>query len=202
MNYNKKYLATIIGLFLIITVVMEIQSDGRVITRMLSITEDAERFLTQAEGYEDAGANRIFIWRRIIPMIKERPFLGFGLETLGVVFSERHMDEVVAEYGRGIIFDKAHNEYLHIAYSTGIPSLLIYLAFVWSIIGRAFKNVKDNHMIVPLIAAIIGYLVQAFFNLSVVTVAYIYWIFLGILLRISLYPDDVGLKITSPDGEI
>jgi len=185
-KYNKKYLAIIIILFLVITIAMEIQTGGRVISRMLSITEDAGKVLTQAEGYEDAGANRIFIWRRVIPLIKERPFLGFGLETLGVVFSERHMDEIVAEYGRIIIFDKAHNEYLHMAYSTGIPSLMIYLAFVFSILRGAFRKAKENHMIIPLIASILGYLVQAFFNLSVVTVAYIYWIFLGILINLSI----------------
>jgi len=201
-EYNKKHLAIIIISFLIITVITEIQTEGRVISRLFSISKDAGKVLTQAEGYEDAGANRIFIWKRVIPMIKERPLLGFGLETLGVVFSERHMDEVVAEYGRLIIFDKAHNEYLHMAYSTGIPSLLIYLVLVGSILKRAFSRVKGNHMMIPLIASIIGYLVQAFFNLSVVTVAYIYWIFLGILLRISLYPDDVGLKITSPNSKI
>jgi len=36
------------------------------------------------------------------------------------------------------------------------------------------------------VASIIGYLIQAFFNLSIITVAYIYWAFLGILLKLSL----------------
>lgn len=197
-KYSKKNLLAIIVMFLLITVVMEIQTDGRVISRFTSIQTDAQKVISQSEDYENAGANRMFIWVRVVELIKEKPLLGHGLETMGDVFSEKYMDEVVEMLGRRIIFDKAHNEYLHIAYSTGIPSLIVYLMFVISILIRGFKAVKYNHMAIPVLASVVGYLVQAFFNISVVSVAYIYWIFLGILLRISLCPDDVGFKITSP----
>lgn len=185
-KFKRKYIFLLIVMLLVITAVVEIESEGRVISRLLSITEDAGKVFEQADGYEDAGANRIFIWKRVIPLILERPLLGFGPETLGEVFSERHMDEVVEEYGREIIFDKAHNEYLHIAVTTGVPSLIIYLIFVFSILKRAYRYRNKNIMIIPLMASIIGYLIQAFFNLSIITVAYIYWAFLGILLKLSL----------------
>lgn len=194
-NYSKKNLLIIMALFLSITIVMDIQTEGRVISRFSSIQRDVGKVITQAEDYENAGANRMFIWVRVVELIKEKPLLGHGLETMGDVFSEKYMDEVVEMLGRRIIFDKAHNEYLHIAYSTGIPSLIVYLMFVTSILIRALRAVKYNHMAIPVLASVVGYLVQAFFNISVVSVAYIYWIFLGILLRISLFPDDVGLKI-------
>lgn len=185
-KFDKKHILLLIVLLLIITAAIEIESEGRVIARLLSIAEDAEKVFEQTDGYEDAGANRIFIWKRVIPLIFERPFLGFGPETLGEVFSERYMDEVIAEYDREIIFDKAHNEYLHIAVTTGIPSLIIYISFVYLILRRAYKNKERNIMIIPLMASIAGYLIQAFFNLSIITVAYIYWAFLGITLRLSL----------------
>lgn len=185
-KFSRKHILLLIAILLVITAVVEIESEGRVIARLLSIAEDAGKFIEQADGYEDAGANRIFIWKRVIPLIFERPLLGFGPETLGEVFSERHMDEVVEEYGREIIFDKAHNEYLHIAVTTGIPSVIIYLIFVFSILKRAYRYRNKNIMIIPLMASIIGYLIQAFFNLSIITVAYIYWAFLGILLKLSL----------------
>jgi len=185
-KFSRKHILLLIAILLVITAVVEIESEGRVIARLLSIAEDAGKFIEQADGYEDAGANRIFIWKRVIPLIFERPLLGFGPETLGEVFSERHMDEVVEEYGREIIFDKAHNEYLHIAVTTGIPSLIIYLIFVFSILKRAYRYRNKNIMIIPLMASIIGYLIEAFFNLSIITVAYIYWALLGILLRLSL----------------
>lgn len=193
-KFNKKFIIYLLILLLMITVAMEIESEGRVLLRALSLVEEAGDVLTQADGYEDGGANRIFIWERVIPLILERPLLGFGPETLGEVFSDRHMDEIVAKYNREIVFDKAHNEYLHIAVTTGIPSLIVYLAFVFSILRRAFKNKNDNPLIIPLMASIIGYLIQAFFNLSVITVAYIYWAFLGILLRLSLDAENQELS--------
>src|SRR5690554_3005155 len=193
-KFNRKFIIYLLVLLLVITVVMEIESGGRVILRALSLVEEAGDVLTQADGYEDGGANRIFIWERVIPLIFERPLLGFGPETLGEVFSDRYYDEIIAKYGEERIFDKAHNEYLHIAVTTGIPSLIIYLAFVFSILRRAFKNKKNNPMIIPLMASIIGYLIQAFFNLSIITVAYIYWAFLGILLRLSLDAENQELS--------
>ena len=193
-KFNRKFITYLLVLLLVITLVMEIESEGRVLLRALSLVEEAGDVLTQADGYEDGGANRIFIWERVIPLIFERPLLGFGPETLGEVFSDRYFDEIIEKYGEERIFDKAHNEYLHIAVTTGIPSLIIYLAFVFSILRRAFKNKKNNPMIIPLMASIIGYLIQAFFNLSIITVAYIYWAFLGILLRLSLDAENQELS--------
>ncbi|MDF2546496.1 MAG: hypothetical protein K0R93_1394 [Anaerosolibacter sp.] len=191
-KYSFKHLAIILSLFLVITILVNIHSDGRVFGRFLTITKDMETVISQSSGYERAGANRIFIWERVIELIKLRPILGYGLETLGVVFTDTYREDIMTAYKRLIIFDKAHNEYLHIAVSTGIPSLLLYLAFVSSIVYKAFKSEKNNPLIIPLLCSIIGYLVQAFFNISVVSVAYIYWMFLGILLKFSLDSSSVS----------
>ena len=185
-KYSFKHLVYLLLSFLIITIFLEVYSDGRIIGRMLSIGNDFGAVLSKAEDYENAGANRIYIWERVILFIKQKPFFGYGLENLGEVFTEKYSDEIIKLYNREIIFDKAHNEYLHIAVSTGIPSLILYLSFIAVIISKAWKNAKNNPLIIPLLCSIIGYLVQAFFNISVVSVAYIYWIFLGVMLKLSL----------------
>lgn len=46
-------------------------------------------------------------------------------------------------------------------------------------------------MIIPLLCSVIGYLVQAFFNISVVSVAYVYWIALGMLSNITIGVENV-----------
>lgn len=184
-KYSYKHIAIIILSFALITLLFDFYSHGAVFGRFFSIYKDIGKVITQSSGYENAGANRIFIWKRVIELIKKRPLFGYGLETLDIVFTEAYRDEIIAFCKRLIIFDKAHNEYLHIAVSTGIPSLIVYLTFVGSILYKAFKNVKNNPLIIPLLCSIIGYLVQAFFNISVVSVAYIYWMFLGALLKFS-----------------
>lgn len=188
--FSKLNYVILFFMFALITLITDFQTEGIVLSRFESIQYDTARVLTREQNYELAGANRIFIWKRVIDLIMEKPVLGHGIETLGDVFSERYMDEIIELSGRRIVFDKAHNEYLHIAYSTGIPSLIVYLIFVSRILVRAIKAVKSNHLIIPILAAVIGYLVQAFFNISIVSVAYIYWIFLGILINSSLCSDD------------
>lgn len=109
----------------------------------------------------------------------------------GKVLKERFYCDVVERYNRVIIFDKAHNEYLHIAVTTGVPALMAYLYFVLNIVIKAIKNVGKNIMIIPLLCSVIGYLVQAFFNISVVSVAYVYWIALGMLSNITIGVENV-----------
>lgn len=79
-NYSKKYLAIIISLFIFITAIIEIQTEGRVISRMLSISEDAVRVLTQEVGNDNAGANRIFIWKKVIPLLGKDHLLVLDLK--------------------------------------------------------------------------------------------------------------------------
>ena len=77
--------------------------------------------------------------------------------------------------------DKAHNEYLHIAVTTGIPSLLVYLTLIAQIVLKGLFRLKNCKIMLLLLSSVIGYMTAAFFIISVVSVAYVYWIFLGLL---------------------
>ena len=109
----------------------------------------------------------------------DKPFLGTGPDT----FNNRLIDDYFEEYidnlektGEGA--DKAHNEYLEYASSCGIFTLLSYLMLlVVIIIGLLKKRKEDKYKIILLV--ILGYLVQAFFNMSLVGVAPLFWILLG-----------------------
>lgn len=185
-KYSIKHLVIIMLLFCGITMFFNIYTNGSIIGRFLTIPKAIGTVLSQSDNYARAGANRIFIWERVGKLILKKPILGFGLETLDIAFTEAYRNEIIKFYGKIHITDKTHNEYLHIAVSTGIPSLILYLTFVCSIVHKAIRNVKNNPLIIPLLCSVIGYLVQAFFNISVVSVAYIYWIFLGILMKLSI----------------
>lgn len=156
-------------------------TNGSLLERFSSISEDATNVLLNRENAEKAGSYRFFIWKRVIEMIKERPIFGFGIENLAEPFSDRFDIDMIAVLGRLQIVDKAHNEYLHIAVTSGVPSLLIYLQFLFNVLKVGFKRLSINSTYWPLFSAIIGYLTQAFFNISVVSVAYIFWIYLGLI---------------------
>jgi len=65
----------------------------------------------------------------------------------------------------------------HIAVTTGIPSLIVYLSLVTKVLRVGFTRLRENDTYCPFVASVLGYLVQAFFNISVVSVAYM---FLGV----------------------
>ena len=82
---------------------------------------------------------------------------------------------------KGTSVDKAHNEFLHVAAVTGIPSLIIYLTMVMVILIQNGKFLFRENVKTLLLLTVLAYLIQAFFNISVIAVAPIYWILLGLL---------------------
>lgn len=187
----KKYLMLIL-VFFSITVFVNEESNGRLYGRILSIGNDAQVFLDREEGYEKAGANRIYIWLRTIDLIKESPWVGYGLENLEPVFVEKYSDEMMEIYGKVYLVDRAHNEYLHIAVSSGIPALIAYLIFIFLCLKKGYELTKKDIRYLPYLTAVSAYLVQAFFNISVVSVAYIFWIFLGIITNENVFEEEVS----------
>lgn len=77
--------------------------------------------------------------------------------------------------------DKAHNEYLQIAVTLGIPALIAYLIFLGMIIIPNLKYIFKQKYIFILLSIIGSYLVQAFFNISTIGIAPIFWLTLGII---------------------
>jgi putative inorganic carbon (HCO3(-)) transporter len=146
--------------------------------------------LDREEGYEKAGANRVYIWLRTIDLIKESPWVGYGLENLESVFVEKYSEEMMEIYGKIYLVDRAHNEYLHIAVSSGIPALIAYLIFIVLCLKKGYELTKRDIRYLPYFTAISAYLVQAFFNISVVSVAYIFWIFLGVITNENVFEDE------------
>ena len=126
-----------------------------------------------------------------------RPFFGFGLDTMYIALEANFRGQIIGDLGRYVNWDKAHNEYLNIAVSSGIPSLLAYLGFLFFALKKGLKKMKINEAYVPLLAAIIGYLVQAMFNIQVVMVYYLFFAYLGILTAKEAFGDEEKIDLVS-----
>lgn len=168
-------------LSIVIVLLYNFQTQGELLNRFLSITNDAKILLTNGENSDYTGAHRGFIWKRVIELITKRPIFGYGIENLGITFDKYYQDDMIGLWGKIINVDRAHNEYLHIAVSSGIPSLIAYLSFIMLILKNGLSKIIHDKYMLLLISSIVGYLVSAFFNISVVSVVYVYWIFLGLM---------------------
>ena len=183
-RYSKEEFNRYIILFVITVLLLALynfNTDGAFIDRFLSISRDANEFLADGDRSDYTGAHRGFIWKRVVELIKARPLTGYGLENLGEAFKKYYTKDMIEFWGEVRYPDKAHNEYLHIAVTTGIPSLLVYLTMCFLIILKGLTRLKNCKIMLLILSSVMGYMTAAFFNISVVSVAYVYWSFLGLL---------------------
>ena len=133
---------------------------------------------------EYGGSGRLKIWEITWGVIKGHPVLGTGPENLKPVLKAEYKKELNAYYRmKGVTIDKAHNEYLHIAVVTGIPSLLTYLSILVIIFWRNITQIKRDKTKLIVAFTVFAYLAQSFSNISVIAVAPLFWILLGYFSR-------------------
>ena len=149
---------------------------------MTTLVKDLNQTKTEiselSKGHYDAhyGTNRVEIWRKTLPVVPKYILHGAGIDNFAFAFGKEPLS--VSKY----YVDKAHNEYLQILIAEGLFALLSYLALYAIAIFKGIKNsFKDKE--VYLLLPVIGYLVAAFFNISVIEVAPIFYICLGLLIN-------------------
>lgn len=119
---------------------------------------------------KEVGAGRFEVWENSLPLVKKYWLTGCGLDNFKNVYPNSGY----------ISFDKAHNVYLQIAVTNGVPAIIVFLILL---IVAFIKGIKiKNKFITPIYMAFIGYSIQAFANISVIDVAPYYYIILGLIL--------------------
>jgi putative inorganic carbon (HCO3(-)) transporter len=128
-----------------------------------------------------------------LSVLKEYSLFGVGPDSL--------MEEIndIVKYGDNkpidnALIDKAHSEPLHIAVTTGVPSMIAYLIFSFSLILERFITIlrdlkksydkldNDNTIFeIMLFISALSYFIQALINISVIHVAPMYWAMLGMM---------------------
>ncbi len=140
------------------------------------------------KGKEKIGSARGYIWSRSIPLMKETLLLGNGPDTFAYVFPQNDLMGKYYAYGTpNMIVDKPHNLYMQIALNEGLIALIAFLGImliyiVDSIKLYALKKEYNEAQILGGVTClgIVGYLFAGIFNDSVVSVAPMFWIILGV----------------------
>ena len=123
-------------------------------------------------GIDDStGNNRIYVWKESLKFLPKYYLTGIGIDNFYYINESAAIckfDEKEYE-----CFDKAHNEYIQILMTEGIFAFIIYLGLIYYV----FKNGQGEFKLVFL-----SYLIQAFFNISVITVAPVFYMIMGFLI--------------------
>jgi len=94
------------------------------------VTPVAER-LTALGG---SIAARVAIWTAALPLVDDRPLLGYGPETLAPLFARVFPPPLVYYQGRTVYVDRAHNLGLDLALGAGLLGLLAFgLLLGWAL---------------------------------------------------------------------
>ena len=99
--------------------------------------------------------------------IKEKPLKGVGIgnwEIASIPFEKNYMKSYIVPY-------HVHNDYLETAAETGLPGLILYYGFIFSILFLLIKNIffnsknkVDKHLYFILLMSFTSYLIDALFN--------------------------------------
>ena len=142
---------------------------------------------------ESLGSGRLFIWSRSIPLLIDTIFLGKGPDAFPIYFpQDDYIGKIIALKKSSIVVDKPHNMYLQMGINTGVISLISFVLILIYYFFTSFKlyiksefNCFCQIVGVGLLAAIIGYSTTGFFNDSVVSVAPVFWILLGLGISVN-----------------
>lgn len=145
--------------------------------------------------FEENGSfasGRGYIWSKTIPLLKDTVLLGLGPDSFTAVFPN---GDYVDAYNNGyenVFVTRPHNMYLQIGTQTGILSLLAILIFYGiygvSSIRLYWKNntrTLEESIGLGIFLGTLGYMLAGMINDSSVTVAPLFWCFLGIGLSIN-----------------
>lgn len=150
----------------------------------------SESLLARAQTIVDfSKSTRTSMWRSTIPMINEKPFLGYGLETYKGVFPQYRELLLIKLEGEFSMPDRPHNEPLYLIYGFG---LLGFTAFLWMIIAFIWKSLKfikvaDRDIGQFVLASgigVISYNITNFSSFSTVNTTAGYWALLGFVASI------------------
>ena len=129
------------------------------------------------------GSSRMFIWKNTLKIVPNHLLHGAGIDCFSFAFPDEKPIFIKQGKNRIVYYDKAHNEYLQKLVTEGIFSVITYIGMLFVIFITSLKNIlkNNNYIIMCLFLSFIGYCVQAFFNISVIEVAPLFFIVCGLL---------------------
>ena len=148
------------------------------------------------ETVKSGGTGRLTIWKNSIDIVRDYPIVGVGFDNFYLAYPNPDINDAITyvitngvmkpKINYILIFDNAHNVYLHTLVSTGFLGVIPYLLLCLLVFIEGLHS--KNKLVILLLSGFVAYSVQAFANISVVQVAPIYYLIMGLILSIKEEP--------------
>lgn len=114
------------------------------------------------------GTYRGYIWKVALAHFKDfnllKQLFGYGADTFGIITSQWDLTDMVEK--TNLIFDSAHNEYIHYLVTIGAVGTISYIGLLLSSAIRMVRKGVDNPATMALMFAVLTYAVQAVINIA------------------------------------
>jgi len=144
---------------------------------------------------------RLFIWQGTLELIRTQPNIGFtpdplrplrlligyGPETMEVVFPQVYPPGLAYVEQREAIVDRAHNELLDLVVTTGVLGLLAFLLLMGSFfyyglsLLRRTRDFKVQITLIALLSAMFAHLIEAQFGILLPSAELLLWLYLALV---------------------
>ena len=143
-----------------------------------SFSKEVSNVTKSEKNKNSYGTGRIYIWKEVLKKSKDNLIFGVGVDNLYNSFDPELIDPA-SNYS----VDKAHNDYLQKLLCEGFLSFICYISLIILIIKKHIKDKNNINKI--LLIGFLAYAVDIFFSISVIRVAPLYWIILGLLIGVE-----------------
>lgn len=139
--------------------------------------------------YQESITFRGDYWRAGLAMVADRPLNGFGLDTYQDWYRSYRSAEAFERRGADFYADSAHNLFIDLAASGGLPLLLSYWAILVVVFLRAVKYLSSQKEYSPAFTAIfvawLGSIAQSLISVQQVALAAWFWALTASLVVLS-----------------
>ena len=125
-----------------------------------------------------------YCWSEGVRVIKMDPVFGTGPDNFG--FTQLHSSMVILRNSNSV--DRPYNDFLFVAATRGIPSLLAHLAVIGFGLVIVWRRRKESWTFPASAGAVVIYSLTALVGISVLTAAPLFWAMLGFA-SADLLPD-------------
>lgn len=187
-NYRKLIFFRILPAFLILA------SISVFIANRSQIGQNYIKYLNPTTYRESASSlERQFVWHKTSELIKDQALLGHGSGSWKMIFPSKSIAGGYRLQEKGLVFTRAHNDFLEVWTEIGIIGLLAFLAILGLPVFYSLRtNIKRKEEAVWLSAALVAYAIVSLFDFPKERIEHL--VFLALLLASSIHLYSQHLK--------
>ncbi len=155
---------------------------GLAATAIVIVGPLGQRSLATVDFDDSGSRGRVDEWIVASRVLSAHPVVGVGPEGYRVVFPRFVDDSYARRYGRAVVPDRAHDVFLDVGVSAGLPGLLLAAAGIGWLGWVAWRAMSNRD--VPLVgigSGVLAYLVQQLFLFPIAELDPVLWLLAGLL---------------------